>query len=467
MRTKSLIINTLLISTLQILAQNVGIGTTSPHPSALLHITASDKGILLPNVGLSSLTNTAPITSPPAMGLLIFNDGSGGVTPRGFYWWDGSKWRYLIDSVSVKGLLTGDGSPSNPIGLQPGTNSGDIIMWNGSQWTIVSSPFDSVCNGALANYVQKWTGTELCNSVIYDDGNMVGVRTASPSAYFDISPPAGVITSDTPLFKIDAPGTPMVTVFGLGNRKIGIGTDSPEELVHITYGHGGSWPYFRSTLIGVLGGTYEGEYIGFNAKILPDTAVFFIKLGGGSNGAGEQYGGSAIVTDIYGNMHFQTYMATAPGKDTMPDTTLFQPQITFTYNGDIITRKRGETVTGVKWVPLPKTLLGTLPLNTITTVSYNLPASVPPDAVEVLVYLYARTGDLNPDADLELRVYTREGTTEYSKYFFIHGYTQNAWSYNSDNFWLPVTSDRKIYVQSIGTAMTGNRWGEIFIIGYR
>ncbi|NPA33802.1 MAG: hypothetical protein GXO48_02605, partial [Chlorobi bacterium] len=51
----------------------------------------------------------------------------------------------------------------------------------GTQWQIKSSPFDSVCGTAMANYVMKWTGTELCNSIIYDDGTNVGIGTVTPS----------------------------------------------------------------------------------------------------------------------------------------------------------------------------------------------------------------------------------------------------------------------------------------------
>ncbi len=158
----------------------MGVGINTPHPSARLHISASDKGVLFPNVGIGSLTSPSPISTTPAVGLFIFNDGSGGVTPRGFYWWDGTKWRYLMDSVSTSGPIVGDGTPASPIGLQSGTNAGDILVWNGSQWTVGPAPFDSICNTAMTNYVQKWTGTKLCNSIIYDDGLRIGIGTSSP-----------------------------------------------------------------------------------------------------------------------------------------------------------------------------------------------------------------------------------------------------------------------------------------------
>ena len=65
-------------------AAQVGIGTTAPDVSAALEIRASNKGLLIPQVTLTSLTdgNTIPT---PGTGLLVFNRNaavSGGV---GFY----------------------------------------------------------------------------------------------------------------------------------------------------------------------------------------------------------------------------------------------------------------------------------------------------------------------------------------------------------------------------------------------
>ncbi len=80
-------------------AQNVGIGTSSPHPSARLHISDNVRGLLIPNVALTATDVAAPITSP-ATSLLVYNTNTSGsgptaVTP-GFYYWDGSQWVRLL-----------------------------------------------------------------------------------------------------------------------------------------------------------------------------------------------------------------------------------------------------------------------------------------------------------------------------------------------------------------------------------
>ncbi|MBL7813922.1 MAG: tail fiber domain-containing protein [Saprospiraceae bacterium] len=64
-------------------AQNVGINTTTPHNSAALDITATDKGLLVPRLTTTQRTN---ITSP-AKGLLVFDTDM-----NQFHFYNGSAW---------------------------------------------------------------------------------------------------------------------------------------------------------------------------------------------------------------------------------------------------------------------------------------------------------------------------------------------------------------------------------------
>ncbi len=85
----------------QVQAQSVSINTTgnAPDPSAMLHVEATDKGLIVPRVQLNDSTTTAPVTSP-AEGLLIYNET--GSEPKGLYYWDSglSSW-----------VMVGDGAP--------------------------------------------------------------------------------------------------------------------------------------------------------------------------------------------------------------------------------------------------------------------------------------------------------------------------------------------------------------------
>jgi len=96
-------------------AQNVGIGTATPHPSARLHIEDNARGLLIPNVALTATNLAGPVTSP-ATSLLVYNTATAGtgataVTP-GFYYWDGNRWVRLADGGKAW-LLTGNAG-TNP-----------------------------------------------------------------------------------------------------------------------------------------------------------------------------------------------------------------------------------------------------------------------------------------------------------------------------------------------------------------
>ncbi|GAB4448726.1 MAG: hypothetical protein OHK0036_04580 [Bacteroidia bacterium] len=84
-------------------SQNIAINSTGmpPDNSALLDVgngnanTGGDtKGLLIPRVALTSSTDVTTIPSP-AKSLLVWNTGSGGLTPAGFYYWDGTQWVQL------------------------------------------------------------------------------------------------------------------------------------------------------------------------------------------------------------------------------------------------------------------------------------------------------------------------------------------------------------------------------------
>lgn len=78
----------------------VGIGTTIPASSSILDITSGNKEILIPRITLVSTTDVTTISSP-AEGLLIWNNGLGGVSPSGFYFWSNAKWNQIATASTV------------------------------------------------------------------------------------------------------------------------------------------------------------------------------------------------------------------------------------------------------------------------------------------------------------------------------------------------------------------------------
>lgn len=119
-------------------------GAGNADPSAMLDISSINKGLLIPRVALTSITDQSTIPSP-ANSLLVFATGSGGLA-KGYYYWDAANTTW----VSFAGSNSGAGT---------------------------------------TNYVTKWTpnGNTLGNSVIYDNGSNVGIGTTSPVAKLDVA----------------------------------------------------------------------------------------------------------------------------------------------------------------------------------------------------------------------------------------------------------------------------------------
>jgi len=93
---KILLVALFLGTTIAMQAQNVGIGTNTPHASAKLHIVDANRGVLIPQVSIGNVVLAAPVTTP-ATGLLVWNTNAAvtGGSGQGFYYWDGAKWVQL------------------------------------------------------------------------------------------------------------------------------------------------------------------------------------------------------------------------------------------------------------------------------------------------------------------------------------------------------------------------------------
>ena len=86
-----------------ILHAQVGVNTTTPDPSSMLDITATNKGVLVPRVSLANVTTTMlDGTNTAATGLLIWNTnattvGGNGV---GFYFFNGTQWIPITQTIT-------------------------------------------------------------------------------------------------------------------------------------------------------------------------------------------------------------------------------------------------------------------------------------------------------------------------------------------------------------------------------
>ena len=94
----------------------VGIGTTNPDASAMLDISSTDSGVLVPRVPLTDVTdNTTPV-SGPATGLLVWNTNAGvtGGNGVGFYFFNGAQWMPIQQTVSDDADFFEEGGTTAP-----------------------------------------------------------------------------------------------------------------------------------------------------------------------------------------------------------------------------------------------------------------------------------------------------------------------------------------------------------------
>src|SRR4051812_2917702 len=102
-----------LLFTFSISSAQVGIGTTTPNSSAMLHVESTTKGVLFPRMTTAQRTAIAAVN-----GLIVFDTDSNSLfiyqpLPAG--------WKQIKAMTSLKDLVAG-----NAIG--------DLLMWNGSEW---------------------------------------------------------------------------------------------------------------------------------------------------------------------------------------------------------------------------------------------------------------------------------------------------------------------------------------------
>jgi len=104
----------------------VGIGTSSPNPSAMLEIHSANKGVLFPSVALDSQTDNITITSP-SDGLIVWNNGQAGLVETGFFYWNNAKWNMLsVEGNQINPVIPGGngGNGWNDSATNSGTNAG-------------------------------------------------------------------------------------------------------------------------------------------------------------------------------------------------------------------------------------------------------------------------------------------------------------------------------------------------------
>lgn len=103
--------------------------------NAALEIESSNKGLLIPRVNLTGITNVTPLTGTIPEGMIVYNKGN--AIRKGLYYWSNSRWNIFVDSAAQDAAITNavsnSGGGSNY--FNQNSNRGLAMNTNGSNNT--------------------------------------------------------------------------------------------------------------------------------------------------------------------------------------------------------------------------------------------------------------------------------------------------------------------------------------------
>ena len=229
---KLILILIVLISSEYVFSQNnVGIGITTPDASAILDLTATDLGLLIPRVALTQTSSNLPITAP-ATSLLVYNTATVNDVIPGYYYWNGSTWILfgsgtstddqnisgsgLLGTTLTIGIENGTNETVDLSSLQDGTGTDDQnISGSGLSGNILTIGIENGTNetvdlSVFANNNDAWLIDG--NSGTNPATNFLGTTDAQDLAFR---------TNNVEKMRIESGGN------------IGIGTTAPATLLHV------------------------------------------------------------------------------------------------------------------------------------------------------------------------------------------------------------------------------------------
>lgn len=185
-------------STTATFPQNVGINTTgaTPNSSSMLDISATDKGLLIPRVPLSSITDAVTIATP-ANSLLVYNTNASMTGGQG------------------TGYYYNSGTTAAPLWIKlTAANEAWLLKGNSG----ITSPAVPVTYGtSTIGATENWMGTTDANDVVFGTNFLERMRIKQTTGYVGIG-------MANPFTKLNISGGNWDVENGVGDFHIGDGT---------------------------------------------------------------------------------------------------------------------------------------------------------------------------------------------------------------------------------------------------
>ncbi len=275
-------------------AQNVGINTINPHPSAGLDIDYTNKGFLLPRVSLQS--NTDIVTVPnPATSLLVYNTNPTMVngTGVGFYYWDGTQWVQAIGPQGPTGAQgpqgpTGAQGLQGPTGAQGPQGPTGATGATGPTWTLQSvtiNPSGTITVNGTTGSGGPISSTQAAWLTVGNSG------TSAPNNFIG--------TTDNNPWAIRTNNVERVRV--TNNGFVGIGTTTPNARLHVeASGAGNNSINIVSSLSKANLTNYDNDVTtSFDITGTPNSNSRLLSIHSSGTNQGSAFNGS--IFEVYGH----------------------------------------------------------------------------------------------------------------------------------------------------------------------
>jgi len=290
--------NTAVLST-----KPVVIGTgTSASSSAMLDLSSvTNKGILAPQVALTSATDQTTIASP-AIGLLVYCTGADtNFKTKGYLFWNGTEWRTLDNSTAVSPSVTSVScsgatlSPGNYTSGVPYTGSLTIPYTGGNGGTYSSG---------LPVTVNNLTFTLQSGKLAVGSGSLTFTVAGTPNVSSPITTTVPINSTTVPFLTLSQSCSTTTVGAGSGTNAPGVSGSFISKGFNIT----STSPSDTKFCLGDLCVRYNGNNVANDfLQVSHQTAPIFYTAWShwgttGSDGTDDQYG-TLAAAGTWGNLY--------------------------------------------------------------------------------------------------------------------------------------------------------------------
>lgn len=159
----------------------VGIGTATPNKSAELLIESSNRGLLIPNVALTSTTDKNTITNGNVQSLMVYATKTQGDITPGYYYWDINKWVRLTADKDIPQIVVNnfqeivnkDGDKVQNIIKNIVKNTEGNVIYEGDKLYQITKEGDKIVKQEIKDKLTTISYDEATGDYIYYNENAV------------------------------------------------------------------------------------------------------------------------------------------------------------------------------------------------------------------------------------------------------------------------------------------------------